>query len=140
MSKQVEQKRFIHQYILDCVDSSGYGVETETDITKIVFLLNTFKAEYGWAVQRMGNHKAFAEWLQGLPSCLNIAFMNCDILALATKQGTLPDSPTEKQEDAILEKYWRYMTMRVFELHRKLLGKVKHRTVLCFQGEEHELN
>lgn len=120
MGKQAEQKAFINKYILDCIDGVEYKKELETDKEKINFLLETFESEFGWRVDQTSKHRAFEEWLSGLPSCFNIVFTYCDIIKLAKEQGTLPQDATEKQENNICEKYWRYMTMRVFELHRRL--------------------
>jgi hypothetical protein len=39
-----------------------------------------------------------------------------------TDLGYLSHDATEKQEDVVLEKHWRYMTMRCFALYRKLTG------------------
>jgi hypothetical protein len=117
-----EQKAFIEKYILDCIDGEGYGVSPKTDREKIEFLIETFKREKSYEIDRIGISRAFTDWLQGLPSCFNIEFENYKILELMHDQGSLPHNATEKQEDAMLEKYWRYMTMRCFELYRKLTG------------------
>ena len=118
-----DQKRFIEAYILDSIDGSGYGIELSTNIEKIQFLLDTFRKECGWNIDRKSTNSAFEEWCQGLPSCFNIVFTNHDILELAKKQGTMPENATEKQEYNILDKYWRYITMRTFELYRRLTKK-----------------
>ena len=118
-----QQKSFIEKYILDCICSDGYDQEPKTDAEKLEFLVDCFRSEYGHEIDRQGPHGAFGDWIMGLPSSFCIVFSNYDILELAKKQGTLPENATEKQEDVILEKYPRYITMRTFELYRKLTGK-----------------
>lgn len=105
-------------YILASIMAEGYLDNPVTDSEKLAFLRATFKSEYGWAIQRNGEFAALVEWLQGLPSSINIAFYNHDILRLAREWGSLPDSASEKQEDKILESYWRYMAMRILGLWR----------------------
>lgn len=34
-------------------------------------ILAVFRLEYGWAVNRMGEYRAFMEWMRGLPSALH---------------------------------------------------------------------
>lgn len=116
MTKAYNQE---NAYILEAIDGSGYDTELTTDKEKLKFLHDTFNAEYGWEVKRIGQHKALSGWLQGLPSSVNIAFYNCDILELAKKWGSLPADASEKQEDKILGNYWNFMAMRIISLWHK---------------------
>ena len=104
-TSQTAQKRFIENYILEAIDGGGYDQDTDTMTPrqKLDFLMQTFKAEYGWLVERKGQFHAMTEWLQGLPSAINIAFMNYDIIELAKGQGSLPLDATDRQEDKILD-------------------------------------
>ena len=119
MSKSSELDRTAKRYILDCIDNSGYSeTPLNTDKEKINFLLECFKSEYSWAINRYGEPKALVEWLQGLPSSISIVFYNCDILKLATDWGSLPANATEKQQDKILENYWNFMANKISQLFR----------------------
>ena len=121
--EQSKQKAFIHKYLIDCIygeDDNGQETTFENDKEAINYCFSTFESTHGWLIERVGEFKALVECLQGLPSWINIAFMNCDIIALAKEQGTLAQDATEKQEDHILESYWRYMAMRLRELRTKL--------------------
>ena len=124
LTKKRREKIFIQQYLLDCICLDDYDIaEPANDTEKLERVVEIFKAEKGWEVERCGPVVAFQNWLQGLCSALPIAFYNTDIIELAQKQGVLPENPTEKQSDKILERYWRYMTMRFFELYRSYTGK-----------------
>ena len=114
-----EQNEIVLKYILDCISSEGYEENPTTDKEKVLFLKNTFIAEYGFKIKQVGEWKSFKEWLQGLPSVLNIVFMNCDILKMAKEWGTLSQNPTEKEEDKILNNYWDFMTNKTFKLFKK---------------------
>jgi hypothetical protein len=119
--KQVAKNRYkeVYDYILDSIDSSGYDIETTTPKEKLNFLEQTFQAEYGWAIKRYGRFTAMTEWLPGLPSSVNIDYENHKIIELAKKWGHLPVNATEKQEDKILEGWFRFIAMRIGELMRK---------------------
>jgi hypothetical protein len=112
------------QLILDSIDGSDYGVITNTDAQKIKFLKDTFESEYGWAVSRMGKQKAIEEWLRGIPSAITLPFYNDDILEVAKKWGTLSKNPTEKEEDKILNNYWKLMASQILQLFNKTKSSV----------------
>lgn len=112
----------INQYVLDCIDGSGYEKDLKTDKEKIQFLLDTFRKEYCFpqSLQRYGTEqKVFIEWCRGLPSCFNIEFYNCKIIELGKAWGLLSDEPTERQEDAFIEQYWNRLYMNVMQIARK---------------------
>ena len=116
-----DQINTIDQYIIDCVDSNVYDVETITDAEKLSFLFQTFKREKQWHIDqnRESLVNIFKDWLQGLPTVLTIEFENYKILRLAKTWGSLPEKPTEKQEDKILENYWGFMAYRTMQLIKK---------------------
>ncbi len=118
-TKQVQTKKNIQAYIIDCIDSSSYDVVTTTPQEKLKFLYDTFKAEYGFNIDRVGEYKAFENWTQGLPTVFNIEFENYKILELAKEMGGLEENATEKQEDKVLENYWNYITVNTFQLFKK---------------------
>jgi len=109
------------EYIIECISSDGYDVDIEMSVTtdKLRFLYDTFKAEYGWNIERIGEMAAFREWCMGLPSSFNIAFTNYDILQLAVKWGSIPAQFTDRQADKILSNYWNFMAVKTFQLFKK---------------------
>jgi hypothetical protein len=119
MSKSSELDVNVKRYILSNVDGSNYGVNPTTTEDKIKFLHDTFYSEYGWAVERMGEQKALAEWFQGLPSACNIHFYNKDILDLAKAWNSLPDNATERQEQKILDNWWNLLAAKTGQLFRR---------------------
>lgn len=117
MTKSYTQE---NTYIIESIDNSGYSENVlETDKDKLKFLRDTFLAEYGWNIKQDGELKALQNWLMGLPSAINIAFYNHDILQLAKQWQTLPADATEKQEDKVLANYWQFMAMRIISLWKK---------------------
>jgi hypothetical protein len=61
-------------YILNSIDSSNYNIECKNDFEKLQFLYNTFVKEYCFQPQHKYSTQHFSEWLQGLPSSINIVF------------------------------------------------------------------
>jgi len=114
-SSETDQKK-IKRYIIDHIDGEGYGETLTTDAEKIEFLRSTFDAEYGWQIARLGRQHALQEWLQGLPSAVNLPFYSGDILDLARETGGLAVDATERQEQKIIDNYWNYMSAKIFQL------------------------
>ena len=123
--RKINSTKKYEQYILDRIDFDGYDFPSDATITtegKLNCLAETFKSEYchEYNLRRYGSYqRIMAEWLAGLPSCINIPFYNHDILKLAKEMGSLPEDATEKQEDRILENYWNFIAQQIFKMFRK---------------------
>lgn len=122
-------KKHAFKYILDSIDGDGYGVQLTTDKQKIDFVFNTFMSEYkysinnGLSIRKVGIQTIFADYLAGLPSCINIEFRNFYILEMAKQWGSIPENATEKQEDKILSNWFAYIATNFFQLKNKLANK-----------------
>ena len=129
-----ERNSMIHAYILDRIDSTDYGVQCNTDRERITFLMNTFKKEYGFMIERIGECKAFKEWVMGLPTCFSIEFENYEICKLGLKWGLLKAHPrptrntikggifdgiTERAYNQFVDAYWNSLYMNVKAIERK---------------------
>jgi len=103
----------VFNYLLDSIDFEGSNKD------KINFVLSSFNSEYNQEYNKRyipNLQNRFAEYLQGLPSCINIVFFNYDILQLAKSWESLPVNATEKQEDKILSNYFNFMAVKFFQL------------------------
>jgi hypothetical protein len=118
-------KKHAFNYILNSIDGEGYGVQLETDKQKIDFVYDTFKSEYAHNIAYFNHNEplAFADYLAGLPSCINIEFRHYYILEMAKQWGSIPENATEKQEEKILSNWFHYVANNFFQLHRKLSTK-----------------
>lgn len=115
----------VWKYMLDAINEDlkgNYNLETEptTDQERVQFVLDTFKSEYGFNIPRYGLQGAFKEWLMGLPSVIHIDFENYKIIEIAKKWGSLPENPTERQEDKIIEGWFNFIAVKFFQLCLKL--------------------
>lgn len=72
-------------------------------------------------IERVGEVNAFKEWLQGLPSAIEVPYMYKDILNLAREGGLIQSDIPEgrdldRAENRILEDYWINLSLSFFEL------------------------
>ena len=66
----------IQKYILNAISTEGY----DTKLDGIAFFLDCFKKEYHTNNKKLSYQDKISDYLQGLPSCLNIDFYYCDII------------------------------------------------------------
>ena len=117
--KTTNKQHPVYQYMLDAIDGEGYDKTLITTEDKLQFVLDTFRKEYGWAIARYGQSKAFTEWLSGLPSSFNIDYTNYDILRLAREWDSLPDESTENQEQKILSNWFNFIMVKFFQMCKR---------------------
>lgn len=103
-------------YILDSVYSEEIDTEAMTDKERIEYLLNTFfdeKVKYD--NRRMGTFDLLREWLQGLPSAINVAFNYCDISETGKKMGYCKDARSEAR---FINNWWGILAQNILRLAR----------------------
>lgn len=125
MKKKLDYKNTILPYyrsIIDVDALTDYGNKPlPEESEKAIFqrLAETYWSEVGkWRTKqpRSNYQDCFCEWLRGLPSVLNLPFMNYDILQLAREWGSIPENATERQEETILENWWRFSSLQLSKL------------------------
>lgn len=110
---------FIKEYAFNAISWDGYLEDSEApknDAEKIAFIAKTFQDEYGWIVPRVGILKGVSEWLQGLPSTMDIIFYNYDILEQARNNGFISKDADENEEDSLIERYWKCLALGLVKL------------------------
>lgn len=135
MKTTKEQKELVRQYLLSCIDLSGYEYYanlqmSEVDRFKTVYEI--FKKEYCYPqnLRYYGSEqKTFENWLMGLPSCFKVEFRNGGIIELTQQWGFAPAKLTERQEEKIIEHWWgrMYMAFRA-AMERKEAKKPQRKT------------
>jgi hypothetical protein len=122
-TKAEKLDKHVKAYILANIDASSYGIDTYlTDAQKVKFLFDTFMAEYGWQIERLGQAGALREWFAGLPSSCSIAFYNHEILKLAADWGSLDGfagKKLEAREQLILDNWFNLLANKTSQLFRK---------------------
>lgn len=117
--KTTNKNHPVFEYILNSIDGEGYGVTLITPEDKLKFVLDTFRSEYMWSIKRYGEYRAFTEWLQCLPSSLNIDYTNYEILRLAHDWESLPANATGSQEQRIIDNWFNFIMVKFFQLCKR---------------------
>lgn len=101
-------------YILDSVCSDEIDTEKMTDKEKIEFLLDTFFEEkYKDDRRGMCTFDLLREWLQGLPSVINIAFSYYDIAVTGKRMGYCKDARSEAR---LVNNWWGILAQKILRL------------------------
>jgi hypothetical protein len=111
----------IQNYLLNSIEFDGMENVELSNRQKIEYFFNEFEnhANYKYNLQRFPNiQERLKNWLQGLPSCINIVFSNYDILQLAKNLHNV-ESFTEKQEDTIVQNYFNHVAFHLLKLKNK---------------------
>ena len=117
-------KKQVFNYILDCIDLENYTKISYTDEGEVNRVYEIFKDEYAHNIKYYGNEQtAFANYLAGLPSCINVDYENYKILELAKIWGSIPEDATEKEEEKILNNWFNFISVNFFQLRNKLKNK-----------------
>jgi hypothetical protein len=104
--KEIREENPHHQlkkFLEDRIDFEGYDLD-KNPRNKISQLYDVFEDEYGWAIKRMGERKASIEWLQGLPSTIDIPYYYGEINNLLYALGF--DEVKEMEDDEVSEFYY----------------------------------
>ncbi len=111
----------IQNYILDSIDGEGYDIKTETPTEKLQFLFECFEVEFNYKNNQLrypNFQNRFANWLQGLPSAINIPHQYNKILELS-KNLLEVDTLSEKLKNQIINNYWSFMAYHIIKLKNK---------------------
>lgn len=112
-------KTFFENTIINNIDLESYDKSNDiSTIDKINEVYKIFLNEYGFNSQRMSKENAFKEWLQGLPSVVNIPFYNYEIIENAKKEGFKLNK--ESLQDKFLSEYWMKLSLAFFTLKENL--------------------
>jgi hypothetical protein len=111
---------FYEQTILENINLEGYNLPDNLNtFEKVANVYSIFKSEY---VHENNKHlhveKLFCEWLQGLPNCLSVPYMNYEILENAKNYGIIINNETNK--DRYINTYWINLSKSFFELSTNL--------------------
>lgn len=107
------------EYLFDCINTEQIG-ENATDKEKIDFVFKTFEDEYGNSYNKriyQNECERLAQYLRGLPSCVNIAFTNYDIIQIGKSWGLCK---TSKAEDNFVENWFDVCAFRLIQMRDML--------------------
>lgn len=111
--KNTAATQAVRAYVVSVIDFEG------TDAEKLRFFFDTLQSEYGHEVRRLGMQRAITEYLRGLPSSINHAFTNCEVIDLLTDWGYIHVMTSESQEEWELDQYWTRLAGSLVIMGRK---------------------
>lgn len=68
----------VKAHLMGLIDLSERELVSSGNMVKDMYTI--FLSEKDWYVKRVGERKAFIEWVMGLPSCMNVLYANWDIM------------------------------------------------------------
>ena len=110
-----EQKQAYREYTINSI----MHYENEKLRNRIKYLFHIFYKEQGWEINKMGEMKALANWLSGLPSVIHLPVYYGEQIELAKKFGSIPQKSTEKEELKIINNYYNFFANILIDLRNK---------------------
>lgn len=113
-----------YPFIIENINSDGYDIDPQTERGKLQFLADTFyyekiKFHKDW-VRYYGNiQNCLKDWLQGVPSAINLPIYYSEIIELAIKFGSVPVNYTDKQYEQITNNFYSFMACKILQLFTK---------------------
>lgn len=105
-----------YAYVLDCVYSDIVDVDTLSDKEKVELFFETFDVEFndGYNKHIYPNTRVrLANWIQGLPTVLGIAFSDYDIIEIGKFWGYCK---TDKQAAKFVDAWFDTIAFRLIQL------------------------
>lgn len=105
-------------YILDSITVSDFeGNEIgATDKEKVKYFFDTFEQEYNYSYNKKlypNLQDRIASYLQGLPSCINVAFENYAIIEIGKSWGYCT---SERKESEFINNWFSFIAFRLIKL------------------------
>lgn len=117
INEQHEDKRDnLKNYIIDNVDFDDYNIEKSKNPLKTG--LKIFMSEYDHEIKRYGMKRAFIEYLQGLPSWINIPYSYYDMGNLLYSLGYDEVRDRNMEDDEIAELYYKEISNIFFDAYQ----------------------
>lgn len=105
-----------YAYILDCIYSDSVDVDSLSDKEKVELVFDTFNVEYNDAYNKRcypNIQVRLANWIQGLPTVLGVAFSDYDIAEIGKSWGYCK---SDKQAAKFVDNWWNVIAYRLLKL------------------------
>lgn len=113
-------------YIIDCIKESSRaadeGKEFKTDAEALQFFFDCFDEEFNFQYNKRmypNLSERIGAYLQGLPGCCNIDYINHSILLLGVKWGVL-SSTDDKKASKFIENFFSVCGLRILQAAQKV--------------------
>lgn len=101
-SKNTAATKAVRDYVVSVIDCEGTAKE------RLEYFFQIFRSEYSYEIAKshQAMQKPLENYLRGLPSTINHAFMNHEIAELLRDWGYIHFATTERGEEIEIDKYW----------------------------------
>ena len=111
---------FVYPYIVEKIEFEGTIKE------KLEFLADTFFVEkVKFDKSKNSYQNLLKDFFQGVPSSINIDYLNDEILKIAVSWGSIPENATEKQKEKITQNWYNFLAIKTMQLFNKYNVKIK---------------
>lgn len=106
-------------YVLDSInvtDFEGNEIENVSDKDRVKYFFECFENEYNSPYFKRiypNMQQRISQYIQGLPSCINIAFENYKIVEIGKNWGYCK---TERKENEFIENWFKIIAFRLIQL------------------------
>lgn len=107
----------LYYFVLTSIDAD----ENATNREKINHFFDCYNSEFNHDYNKRyypNEQERIKNYLQGLPSCINIPFYNWDILELYKELNGIK-TLSSKKEESVLKNYWGKIAFTLIQLKRK---------------------
>jgi len=108
--------KFIN-FVIDSIQADENATKSE----KINYFFDCYDREFNHEYNKkryLNEQERLKNYLQGLPSCINIPFYNWDILEMYKKINGIK-SVSSKKEESVLKYYWDKIAFTLIQLKQK---------------------
>ena len=114
----------LQNYIIDSITNDD-AIEEGTAQDKLNYVFEEFNKQANYPANCLRfktRDSRIADWMQGLPSCLNVEYENFKILEKLTKLGLVVSTLTEDQEYEILSNWFLTLAVNLAALFDQISG------------------
>ena len=115
-------------YLIECIDND-YLTELNkprgSDREKLISVYEIFKSETAYNINRLGERKAFSDWLAGLCGAVSLVFMNGDIDDVLIQFDAITEKTSAKKRDEYILNWFDFCADRYLKLIQRALNNNK---------------
>ena len=113
-----------YPFIIESINCECYDINPQTEREKLQFLANCIYSEKikhnkEWKRYYNSLQSVIIDWLQGVPSAIELPIYYSEIMELAVKFGSVPENYTDKQYEQITQNFYSFIACKILQLFSK---------------------
>jgi hypothetical protein len=86
----------------------------------IEMFFSIFENEFNWEIKKYGEFRALVDYLMGEPSAIHLPSYHHNQIELAKSFGSIPQNATEKEEQKIIDNFYKFFAMRLIKIRNRV--------------------